>query len=183
MDRALRNVNDVAANTSNNQSGYPELSNIQLASEVQKLSGYNHFSSSTASLLEEVVRRLVCSQGVEAPFMSGHGSGGSLDPDDKPVSFGSTITFRDLKEAKATVSLDPAKHLKKSCYPDMEKQLLEQGIDPDSSGLMETLKRFYNITSICKQAPAGLHVKFYWLRNNSMYWTMVVPGNQVQKEE
>lgn len=172
MDRALRNVNDVAAVTSNRESGYPELSNVQLAQEVQKLSGYNHFSSSTASLLEEVVRRLVCSQGVPINFPSGTASSCSLDPLDQPVAFGSTLTMGDLAEAPYMVTLDPRKHLKKSQFPILAKQLVEQGINEEvAEAFLDTLKKCYNITAIAKQAPASFDVKFYWLKKEGMYWT------------
>jgi len=173
MDRALRNVNDVAAVTSNRESGYPELNNIQLAQEVQKLNGYNHFSSSTANLLEEVVRRLVCSQGTEVKF-SGYssGSGMPLDPLDQPVSFGSTITLRDLAEASCTVTLDPRKHLRKPQYPVLMKRLLEQFLTEEvAEDYLKVLKKYYNLTAIAKQAPANFDVKFYWLKNGFMYWT------------
>lgn len=172
MDRALRNVNDVAANTSNNQSGYPELSNVQLATEVQKLSGYNHFSSSTASLLEEVVRRLVCSQGTVINLSGTPSSSSSLDPLDQPVTFGSTLTLRDLSEATYTVTLDPRKHLKKSDYPSLAKQLNKQGLTDDLAELaLSDLKKCYNVTAIAKQAPASFDVMFYWLQSGVMYWT------------
>lgn len=59
MDRALQDVKVVAADVNNKGSGYEKLDNYQLACEVQKLSGYNHFSRSGANLLEEVVRRLI----------------------------------------------------------------------------------------------------------------------------
>lgn len=173
MDRALRNVNDVAAVTSNRESGYPELNNIQLAQEVQKLNGYNHFSSSTANLLEEVVRRLVCSQGTEIKF-SGYssGSGMPLDPLDQPVSFGSTITMRDLSQASCTVTLDPRKHLRKPQYPVLKKQLLDQFlVEKVADDYLEALKKCYNLSAIAKQAPASFDVMFYWLKNGTMYWT------------
>lgn len=173
MDRALRNVNDVAAVTSNRESGYPELNNIQLAQEVQKLNGYNHFSSSTANLLEEVVRRLVCSQGTEIKF-SGYssGSGMPLDPLDQPVSFGSTITMRDLSQASCTVTLDPRKHLRKPQYPVLMKQLLEQFLtEKVAEDYLDALKKCYNLSAIAKQAPANFDVMFYWLKNGTMYWT------------
>lgn len=59
MDRALQDVKVVAAEVSNKGSGYERLDNFQLAAEVQKFNGYNHFSRSSANLLEEVVRRLL----------------------------------------------------------------------------------------------------------------------------
>lgn len=172
MDRALRNVNDVAAVTSNRESGYPDLNNVQLGQEVQKLNGYNHFSSSTANLLEEVVRRLVCSQGTEVNFSGGAQSSGSLDPLDQPVSFGSTLTMRDVVTAPYSARLNPREHLKKSMYPSMANQLENQGLGVHLvDGNLEALKRCYNVTAICKQAPADFDVIFYWLKNGSLYWS------------
>lgn len=174
MDRALRNVNDVAAVTSNRESGYPDLNNIQLAQEVQKLNGYNHFSSSTANLLEEVVRRLVCSQGAVVNFSGGTQSSRSLDPLDQPVSFGSTLTMRDLATAPYSVTLNPRQHLKKSQLPRLEDQLVEQGIERHLvEGYLDALKHCYNITAIAKQAPASFDVVFYWLADGQLYWTWV----------
>lgn len=177
MERALRNVNDVAATVSNRDSGYSELSNIQLATEVQKLSGYNHFSSSTASLLEEIVRRLVCSQGVEIS-LSGWlpPASQNLEPLDQPISFGSTVTLRDLENADVKVTLNPRKHLKKSEYPGLQLQLINQGIrNPDR--YLEILKNCYNVTSISQQAPAQFDVVFYWLKDGRVTWTWTSTSN------
>lgn len=172
MDRALRNVNDVAAVTSNRDSGYLELNNIQLAQEVQKLNGYNHFSSSTANLLEEVVRRLVCSQGTEVNFSGSSQPVIPQDPMDQPVTFGSTLTMRDIATAPYSVTLDPRAHLKKSQYPRLEDQLVEQGIERHLvEGYLDALKHCYNVTAICKQAPANFNIVFYWLANSALYWT------------
>ena len=178
MDRALRNVNDVAAVTSNRESGYPDLNNVQLAQEVQKLNGYNHFSSSTANLLEEVVRRLVCSQGVEVNFSGAVQSSGSLDPLDQPVTFGSTLTMRDIATAPFSVILDPREHLKKSQYPRLENQLVEQGIERHLvEGYLDALKHCYNLKAISQQAPANFDVIFYWLKSGALYWTWTAAKN------
>lgn len=61
MDRALYPVEKVAANVTNKGSGFEDLNNKQLANELQKFAGYNHFSRSASSLLSEVIRRLVLS--------------------------------------------------------------------------------------------------------------------------
>lgn len=171
MDRALRNVNDVAAATSDRRSGYPDLNNLQLAQEVQKLNGYNHFSSSTANLLEEVVRRLVNSQETEVKFSNGCRATSSSDPLDQPVTFGSMVTLRDIKEAPFSVTMDPCKHLKKSQIPVLVKQLVNQGFKEDvAEGYLEALKKSYNINAIAKQSPANVDLVFYWLKNGSLYW-------------
>lgn len=170
MDRALRNVNDVAASESNRDSGYPELNNLQLATEVQKLNGYNHFSSSTSNLLEEVVRRLMYSQGAVVELNRSGWHQFSNDPLDQPVTPGSTITLRDLGEAEVTVHLDPRKHLKKSAYPDMAEQLKEKGISAPEV-FLDKLKACYNVTAICKHASPNVNIVFYWLKNGSIYWT------------
>jgi hypothetical protein len=183
MDRALRNVNDVAAVTSNRESGYPDLNNVQLAQEVQKLNGYNHFSSSTANLLEEVVRRLICSQGVEVNFSGGCQSSGSLDPLDQPVSFGSTLTMRDIATAPFSVILDPREHLKKSQVPGLVKQLVTQGFKEDvAEGCLDALKKCYNLKAISQQAPANFDVVFYWLKNGALYWTWTDAKNTPKVE-
>lgn len=176
MDRALRNVNDVAAVTSNSNSGYPDLSNVQLAQEVQKLNGYNHFSSSTANLLEEVVRRLVCAQGTSVRFTGMGQSSSSNDPLDNPVAYGSTITMRDLTTAPYTVRINPRSYLKKSVLTNLGKQLNKQGLAVHQiDDYLSTLKQCYNVTSICKMAPGNFDVVFYYLANGSMYWTWCSP--------
>jgi len=59
MERALCDVFTASADNQKNGNDYSALSPLQLATEVQKLNGYNHFSKSTSMLLAEVVSRLV----------------------------------------------------------------------------------------------------------------------------
>lgn len=170
MDRALRNVNDVAAATSDRRSGYPDLNNLQLAQEVQKLNGYNHFSSSTANLLEEVVRRLVNSQETEVKFSNGSQPTSLSDPMDQPVISGSTVTLKDVREAPFSVRMNPREHLKESQIPVLIKQLVTQGLNEDIAvSWLDVINKNYNLSAIAKNAPVNADAVFYLLNNGGIY--------------
>lgn len=102
MDRALRDVKDTAAQVIKQPTEWSRLSNIELAQEVQKFNGYNHFARSGSNLLDEVVARLVAphqSRELPTPLPVGSNPTESLLWDKRPgvvITLGVTQMPKDL---------------------------------------------------------------------------------------
>ena len=131
MERALHDIYTVAAKVKETPTDFSHMGDLQLAQEVQKFNGYNHFSRSAATLLEEVVTRLVGDS--ERPFSQGF-----------PMS---CLTQKDLDEAEFNLIIDLNRVGYKNFYAVARNQLCGQGAEnPDR--LIQEIKDKYNTRNI-----------------------------------
>jgi len=197
MERALRNIHTAAATPSNSGSGYPRLTNYQLAEEIQKFAGYNHLSNSAAGLFEEVIRRLMAPSPSGAPYqhplqppvnrespypqpglygtVSHPGSG-----PDSPVSLGSIFTHRDLDNARASVHLNLKEVLPKNRFKAIKERLTQRLSGAEADELILEFKKVYNLSSIIMQGgEADDILGIYWMTpraaagitsKNNVFW-------------
>jgi hypothetical protein len=145
MERALYDVFTVAAKVSETPTDFSQLTDVQLAQEVQKFNGYNHFSRSAAVLLEEVVTRLVGDsrppqgQGVPSIYTS---SG--------PIFPGSSVTVKHLDDAIIKIRTDLHEVDYKDYYTNAILQMQKAGIEFISDHVA-AIKAQYNLRSIISQ--------------------------------
>lgn len=167
MERALHDIYTVAAKVKETPTDFSQMSDIQLAQEVQKFNGYNHFSRSAATLLEEVVTRLVGDS--ERAFSQGFPTAAMPSAPVFPMSY---LVQKDLDEAEFSLIIDLNKVIYKNFYTVVRNQLCGQGAEnPDL--LIQEIKDKYNTRHIISSTEHmwNTHtLNFYKTKTGGWIW-------------
>lgn len=163
MERALRKITTRSKIVAKHGSGYTNLSNLQLAQEVQRFNGYNHFSNSGSSLLEEVVRRLTQEPATEQTRTTPPQPNPSLDNVDKKV-----IVY--------SVQLDPRAHDKSIWFKYLSEQLsTHKATEAEIVFLLDQFKLFHDLKAIADHTPRGSDIVIHWLIDGRAVWDYTRP--------